>query len=241
MKRLIVLLLMIIPLYGSAQEVWTEGTEWVVTYADGNVHTFTLSGTATFDGTEYIKLLDNQQEEPIGYIRSEHGDTLVYARGVINGKLTEEFLLYDFGSFEPGTSLVYTCYNYETQTPVCFSREIDADSISYYNNVIEEGDIIPCCYGVIFKLGYVGGPMALFYDGLILGHLDNSGLRPNTRNVSHMVFHPKGRKAPVYIPVGIRLPMCGDMRPRTFYDVRGQVVKPPFSGIVIVDGKKYLY
>lgn len=107
--------------------------------------------------------------------------------------------------------------------------------------MIEEGDIIPCCYGVIFKLGYVGGPMALFYDGLILGHLDNSGLRPNTRNVSHMVFHPKGRKAPVYIPVGIRLPMCGDMRPRTFYDVRGQVVKPPFSGIVIVDGKKYLY
>ena len=154
MKRLIVLLLMIIPLYGSAQEVWTEGTEWVVTYADGDVHTFTLSGTATFDGTEYIKLLDNQQEEPIGYIRSEHGDTLVYARGVINGKLTEEFLLYDFGSFEPGTSLVYTCYNYETQTPVCFSREIDADSISYYNNVIEEGDIIPCCYGVIFKLGW---------------------------------------------------------------------------------------
>ena len=138
MKRLIVLLLMIIPLYGSAQEVWTEGTEWVVTYADGDVHTFTLSGTATFDGTEYIKLLDNQQEEPIGYIRSEHGDTLVYARGVINGKLTEEFLLYDFGSFEPGTSLVYTCYNYETQTPVCFSREIDADSISYYNNVIEK-------------------------------------------------------------------------------------------------------
>ena len=62
MKRLIVLLLMIIPLYGSAQEVWTEGTEWVVTYADGDVHTFTLSGTATFDGTEYIKLLDNQQE-----------------------------------------------------------------------------------------------------------------------------------------------------------------------------------
>ena len=83
--------------------------------------------------------------------------------------------------------------------------------------------------------------MALFYDGLILGHSDNSGHRPNIRNVSHMVFHPKGRKAPVYIPVGIRLPMCGDMRPRTFYDVRGQVVKPPFSGIVIVDGKEYLY
>ena len=229
MNRLTILLLLFLPMTLSAQDVWTEGTEWVVTYSDGDVHTYTLSGTTTIDGMAYLNMMDDHQEEPIGYVRAEHGDTVVYARAIIDQITTGEFLLYDFGDFEPGSTFRYSFYDYDNKLIRTPSIEIEADSVTYIHDVIDEGDILPCCFNVVFKvridghratmkddyqilqdvvfkLGYMGGPMDLFYGGITIEKiLDAEGTAPTprTRNVSHIVFRPKGRKGAMIFPSGI--------------------------------------
>lgn len=244
MNRLTILLLLFLPMTLSAQDVWTEGTEWVVTYSDGDVHTYTLSGTTTIDGMAYLNMMDDHQEEPIGYVRAEHGDTVVYARAIIDQITTGEFLLYDFGDFEPGSTFRYSFYDYDNKLIRTPSIEIEADSVTYIHDVIDEGDILPCCSYVVFKLGYMGGPMDLFYGGITIEKiLDAEGTAPTprTRNVSHIVFRPKGRKGAMIFPTGIYGHFETGYEARAGYNLSGVPVKPPFSGIVIVDGKKRQY
>lgn len=243
MYRLTILLLWILPIAISAQDVWTEGTEWVVTYSDGDVHTYTLSGTTTLDGTVYLNMMDDHQENPIGYVRAEHGDTVVYARAIIDEMLTDEFILYDFSTFEPGSTFTYSCYDYANKMIRTFSVELKADSITYLNDIIEEGDILPSCYNVVFKLGYIGGPMDLFYGGGPLGleEVGDTSPIPRTRNVSHIVFRTKGRKGAMIIPTDIYGLFETGYGNRAGYNLGGLVVKQPFAGFVIVNDKKRLF
>lgn len=241
------LTIMILPLTLCAQEVWTEGTEWEVAYTDGSTHLFTLSGNETIDGTEYLKLVDTTLNETIGYIRTERGDTTVYARGVVAGEITDECVLYDFGDFQPGSFFSYSCYVYDTNEIVTLNQEIKADSISYFNDVVEEGDILPCYYDVIFKVGAIGGPMYLFYYGSIVidiisgGDAETDGPRPRTGNVSHMIFRPKGRgqRGIMVVPTDIRQTTIGIRPSGHAVNLQGVSVAPPYSGIVIINGKKY--
>lgn len=246
MKKILLLMMLLFPLMLSAQDVWVEGTEWVVTYSEGDTHTQVLSGHAKFDETEYLILRDEESGEPVGYVRSERGDTMVYARGIIDGVVTEEFLLYDFGTFEPGTSFRYSAYDYETDEIVLFNCEIEADALIYYHDVMEDGDIFPCFDDVIFKVGCIGSPMDLFYNGCFpcvpedVESGDSS--KPKTRNVSHLVFRPKNRKGIMIIPTDI---FSETLSPHQVapcaYNLQGLPVRPPFSGIVVINGKKIRY
>lgn len=246
MKKILTILLMLFPLMLSAQDVWVEGTEWVVTYSEGETCTQVLSGHATFDGTEYLILKDEESGEPVGYVRSERGDTVVYARGIIDGEVTREFLLYDFGTFEPGTSFRYSVYADEVgDIQLCTSR-IDPDELAYFHDVITEGDQLPCCCGVIFKVGCIGGPMDLFYGGFIIECTEgevtsDDNPKPKTRNVSHLVFRPKGQKGIMIVPTDIVPTLTSRPAVSGAYNLQGQLVRPPYSGIVIVGGKKILF
>ena len=246
MKKILTILLMLFPLMLSAQDVWVEGTEWVVTYSEGETRTQVLSGHATFDGTEYLILKDEESGEPVGYIRSERGDTVVYARGIIDGKVTGEFLLYDFGTFEPGTSFRFSVYVDDMAEIHLCSSEINSDNLTYYHDVIAEGDMLPCCCDVIFKVGCIGGPMDLFYSDFIIEYADveevtSDNPKPKTRNVSHMVFRPKGRKGIMIVPTDIVPTLTSRPAFSDAYNLQGLPVRPPYSGIVIVGGKKILF
>ena len=246
MKKILTILLMLFPLMLSAQDVWVEGTEWVVTYSEGETCTQVLSGHATFDGTEYLILKDEESGEPVGYVRSERGDTVVYARGIIDGEVTREFLLYDFDSFEPGTSFRFSVYVDDIDEIQLCSSEINSDKLTYYHDVIAEGDMLPCCYGVIFKVGCIGGPMDLFYGGFIIEYPEKESAtsdnpKPKTRNVSHMVFRPKGRKGIMIVPTDIVPTLTSRPAISGAYNLQGLPVRPPYSGIVIVGGKKILF
>lgn len=246
MKLQTIILLLMFPLSLAAQDVWKEGTEWVVTYTEGDTHTYTLSGTDTIDGMPYLRLTDIEEDELVGLVRAERGDTIVYARGFINGVMTEEFLLYDFGTFEPGTALHYSCYNYEKEAIVVCSLTIDADSLNYFHDVITAGDLLPCYSNVLFKVGYIGGPMDLFYNGI--GSIDSEekplepdNPKPRTRNVSHLVFKPKGHKSNAIIPTAIQTPKADLPDGVHIYNLQGVRLGSPLHGIIIQDGKKIMY
>jgi hypothetical protein len=246
MKKILTILLMLFPLMLSAQDVWVEGTEWVVTYSEGETSTQVLSDHATFDGTEYLVLKDRESGEPIGYVRSERGDTVVYARGIIDGEVTREFLLYDFDTFEPGTSFRYSVYEDDLDEIMLCSSEINSDNLTYYHDVIAEGDMLPCCCDVIFKVGCIGGPMDLFYGGFIIEFQEGEDVtsdnpKPKTRNVSHLVFRPKGCKGIMIVPTDIVPTLTSRPAISGAYNLQGLPVRPPCSGIVIVGGKKILF
>lgn len=246
MKLLTIILLLMFPLSLAAQDVWKEGTEWAVTYTEGDIHTYTLSGTETIDGIPYLRLTDLEEDELIGLVRTERGDTIVYARGFINGEMTEEFLLYDFGTFEPGSAFYYSIYNYETEAIVVCSLTIDADSITYFHDVIEAGDLLPCYRNVLFKVGYIGGPMDLFYNGIECidseeHPLEPDNPKPRTRNVSHLVFKPKGHKSNTIIPTDIQMSKAEQPNGAQIYNLQGIRLASPFYGIIIQEGKKIMY
>lgn len=243
MKRYLMVLFIVIPLQMAAQDIWKEGTEWVVTYAEGDVHTFSLNGQVEIEGSTYLTLTDTDEDKTVGYIRAERGDTVVYARGIINGNITEEFQLYDFGSFEPGTSFSYAFYDYHNDEIRTYYQEINADSVVYIHDVLEDGDIFPCCYNMIFKVGFIGGPMDLFYnieDDPEEVPFDIDSSKPRTRNVSHMVFRPKSRKSTTIIPTAISPVLSKEINIAGIYNIQGQIVHAPYSGIYIQNGKKMI-
>ncbi len=233
-----------IPLSLAAQDVWKEGTEWTVTYAEGDIHTFSLNGQKEIEGVTYLTLNDTNGNKTVGYLRTEKGDTVVYARGIINGTITEEFVLYDFGTFEPGTSFSYAFYDYKNKEIRTYYQEIQADSIVYLHDMLEDGDIFPCCYNVIFKIGFIGGPMDVFYNiedypEEVPSDMDSS--KPRTRNVSHMVFKPKSRKGTTILPTVIMSITDNEVTPSPIYNLQGIQIRPPYQGIVIMNGRKTVY
>ena len=252
-KLLLVIILIILPISGlHAQDVWKEGTHWDVecySSIDSFIKyqfAFELSGHIEIGGVDYLKLIDLNEDQTIAYIRTERGDTVVYAR-YIRGQDYNEFVLYDFGSFDPGTCFQYSTWDGETWEngyPV-YSLEPDTikeEGLTYYHDVIVDGDTLPCWNQVLFKVGCLDGPMAYVYDPL-----ENSPARPfgedgkpKRRNVSHTVLRLADRTME-FMPDGIITVKINKFTQGVCYDLQGRrLTSAPEKGFYILNGKKYI-
>lgn len=186
MKKLLFLLLMQLPIVVFAQEIWTEGTTWEVS-EQGSVIRYELMAPMDVEGVSYMPLLSRTKMgcDTLAYIRSERGDTLVYARVFDGGLLQPECLLYDFSkSFCPGDVIRYgTCVAVQTMT-------IDTSiwPLEYVHDVLESGDKLPMWGGVIYKLGSVDGPLGLYHIPERDGKEPGTTYKPKPTNVSHLLF-----------------------------------------------------
>lgn len=188
MKRYsIIALLTILSSSLFAQDVWTEGTTWDVEYTqESNIpHTlFTLMKVMDIEGVSYYPLTASTAEgcDTIAYIRSERGDSLVYARVIFNGDLLQESLLYDFTkSFECGDIVRYSTLE------GTFTEYISDESpITYLYDVIEEGDCLPIWNSIIYKIGHIEGPLGLFFTEPDSEATEST--KPKPTNVSHILF-----------------------------------------------------
>lgn len=197
MRKLLTLLsLLTLTLQFRAQEVWCEGTSWETHYDNGTVETFTLSGTTVINNTTYMNLVSNASGL-VGYIRAEQDDKLVYARGIVDEQVLEECLLYDFSkSFEYGDVFRYGVLQDGIPAVIETSMERGAAKIVWYEDVLSEGTSLPAWDNILYKVGWLGNPMELFYHAgeNTSAHQAPSRPKPNTTNVSHIVFRPGGGK-----------------------------------------------
>lgn len=239
MKKILFLLAFLITLHLHAQDVWKEGTQWVVTYENDSVATFVLDGHCTINGVDYLKL--NYMASfltPIGYIRTERCDTMVYARAYsyMTG-ITEEFVLYDFGTFEPGTTLQYSETDSTTHAITLRSVIINADSVNYYHDVIEDGDILPCYKDIIFKVGHLGGPLYLIDRSMNLPFWRDD--KPKRKNISHTVLKLNDDRTVELLPSGIAT-IKADAYKGQCYNLQGIRVNYLQKGVYNLNGKKYI-
>lgn len=228
-----------------AQDVWTEGTTWDVEYTqESNIpHTlFTLMKAMDIEGVSYFPLTASTTEgcDTIAYIRSERGDSLVYARVIFNGILLQELLLYDFTkSFEYGDIVQYGTIEGILNEYIFQNKN---DSITYLYDVIEEGDCIPMWKGIIYKIGYVEGPLGLFFTKPETEGPASS--KPKPTNVSHILFGTKkGSIKALYSQSGTNSINSTLMIPNThlIYDLHGtRLYRVPQRGFYILDGKKVM-
>ena len=197
MRKLLTLLsLLTLTLQFRAQEVWCEGTSWETHYDNGTVETFTLSGTTVINNTTYMNLVSNASGL-VGYIRAEQDDKLIYARGIVEERVLEECLLYDFSkSFEYGDVFRYGVLQDGIPALIETSMERGAAKIVWYEDVLSEGTSLPAWDNILYKVGWLGNPMELFYHAgeNASAHQAPSRPKPNTTNVSHIVFRPGGGK-----------------------------------------------
>lgn len=126
----------------------------------------------------------------IGYIRNEC-DTMIYVRPIQNdGSIGEECLLYDFSTpFEYGETI-----RYGLKDGTVGEEYIDwqRGTLQYY---VLNGDthLLPSWGGIIYRYGYIGGPMELFQ----CNQAPHNKKVPKATNISHVIFSTKGgRKAP---------------------------------------------
>lgn len=183
--------------------VWREGSTWEYYDEDGRLaETYTLEAYIKRDGTYYMPLVKND-DAIIGYIRTEHGDSLVYARGfnASNGTLLPEVLLYDFTkSYEAGDVMRLGAAKSQSGSTGVDELRIEATDdapLTFFYDVFEDGDCIPQWNGFIYKVGCLEGPMAYFYNQV-------SDKKPSAKNLSHLIFGNKKRRgAPTkFFPFG---------------------------------------
>ena len=176
-----------------AQQVWREGTSWEVHYDDASVETFALQGTTEIQNTMYLNLM-RSDKSLVGYIRAERGDSLVYARGIKGNQVLDESLLYDFRkSFEYGDEFHYASSSQAAS--VTLSRQ--TARIVYYRDILNEGEELPAWDNVVYKVGFLGNPMGLYYQSgseFFPGINYAQRVKPSNTNVSHIVFRPGGGK-----------------------------------------------
>ena len=242
MKRVTILLLQFSFLIAMvhAQQVWTEGTQWEVEYSDGTPRTvFELISPVEIGGISYFPLIAKQSEQcdTLGYIRSERGDTLVYCRVYFPGmeRLSDDLPLYDFSkSFEYGDIIIYG-----TLDGIAFEM-IDAEEecLDYYYNVLEEGDCLPSWKGLVYKIGYLEGPMVLFFNNIESTTV--SSKRPKPTNVSHTLFTSKKKRQ-------AQFDLSNDIQrievrngSKTIYYLDATNCRYNGYHIMIYEGKKYL-
>lgn len=244
MKRYsIIALLTILSSSLFAQDVWTEGTTWDVEYTqESNIpHTlFTLMKAMDIEGVSYYPLTASTAEgcDTIAYIRSERGDSLVYARVILDGVLLQESLLYDFTKcFEYGDVV-----RYGTLEGIVTESISNESPITYLYDVIEEGDRLPMWNGIIYKIGHVEGPLGLFFAE---PESEGSGsTKPKPTNVSHILFGTrKGVAKTLYSNSGTNSIDKTSRPTKTsiIYDLHGiRLYRAPQRGFYIIDGKKVL-
>lgn len=237
MKRILLIMAFFFTLHLHAQDVWKEGTQWVVTFDEDDVETFFLEGHTTIEGVEYLNLKTNRLSSNIAYIRTEQGDTVVYARTFLSGSITDEFILYDFGTFEPDTPLQYSEIDTCTYEIMLCTDIIDADSLCFYHDVIADGDILPCYHDILFKVGHLGGPLYLFND--IEDASPWGGNKPKRKNISHTVLKLTGNRTVELMPSDIK-PVSTGSRTHICYNLQGIRVISPRKGVYIQDGKKWV-
>ena len=232
---LIALVSAVLPL--QAQEVWKEGTQWTVSYITGETYTYTLEAPEEIDGVTYLPL--TWDFHTLGYVRAERGDTLVYARIATANGLSDEFLLYDFGTFEPGTQIQYSVADSMCHEIYLCAETIDAAGLSYYPDVITEGDLLPCYDGILFKVGCQGGPFELVGECINLGEWSTAGNdKPKRKNISHTVLRLNGRSVQIDWS-GIMTPTRPSAAAQGLYDLSGRRLPVvPQRGLYIQDGQK---
>ncbi|MCQ2255400.1 MAG: hypothetical protein MJZ29_07875 [Bacteroidaceae bacterium] len=250
MKQYLFLFILLFSSAAFAQDVWTEGTTWVIDFnaqiwdddekkmVEHPQTSYTLTSSVEVEGVSYFPLVRTIEEKSyiVAYIRSERGDSLVYSRVVgFDGYLYPDMLLFDFTkSFEYGDS-----FRYGTDMEIREMYISNDYPIEYIHDVIEEGDCLPIWNDMIYKLGPVHGPLELFF---IKG--GNNGSKPKTTNVSHILFGTrKGAHAEIDFD-----PATGIVRRFIFidennhiYDLQGRkLCSIPEKGIYIKNGKKYI-
>lgn len=183
--------------------VWREGSTWEYYDEDGHLaETYTLEAYTKRDDTYYMPLVKND-DAIIGYIRTERGDSLVYARGfnASNGTLLPEVLLYDFTkSYEAGDIMRLGAAKSQSGSYGVDELRIEPQDdapLTFFHDVFEDGDCIPQWNGFIYKVGCLEGPMAYFYNQV-------SNKKPSAKNLSHLIFGNKKRRgAPTkFFPFG---------------------------------------
>ena len=242
-KYYIIALLTILSSSIYAQDIWTEGTTWDVEYTQESdiPHTlFTLMEAIDIEGVSYFPLTANTTEscDTVAYIRSEHGDSLVYARVIFNGVLKQESLLYDFTKcFEYGDVV-----RYGTLEGIVTEYISNESPITYLYDVIEEGDCLPMWNDIIYKIGHIAGPLGLFFAE---PESEGSGsTKPKPTNVSHILFGTRKSSAKVlYSQSGTNSidKLSMPTKPSIIYDLHGiRLYRAPQRGFYIIDGKKVL-
>ena len=203
MKRTLFTLLCLISLLvqAHASSIWEAGSQWDVYY--------TYAPTGAEDSIEVVeykftyRLLpadDNYMAleqtftnadgeaftEVQGYIRNDH-DRVIYVRPVLeDGSIGDECLLYDFSEpFEYGGTVKYGVMGGEVKE---LSIDWQEDCLDYY--MMNNGDThcLPAWKGIIYKYGYIGGPMDLFLMHASPGKTKH----PKPTNISHVIFSTKG-------------------------------------------------
>ena len=188
--------------------VWREGSTWEYYDEDGRLaesyalEAYERLSASDCDDTYYMPLVKND-DAIIGYIRTERGDSLVYARGfnATGGTLLPEVLLYDFTkSYEAGDVMRLGCYNARAARTGVDELRIEATDgapLTFFYDVLEDGDCIPQWNGFIYKFGCLEGPMAYYYNQM-------SDKKPSAKNLSHLIFGNKKRRgAPTkFFPFG---------------------------------------
>lgn len=269
MRRILTLLLFILPLTSfllRAQQVWTAGTVWEVEYtkeSGGGTQIFTLEEAVKIEGTSYLPLTQTDPAtattRTLGYVRAERGDSLVYVRMKSGDGIFAEELLYDFTkSFEYGDVITYGTINGPQQMEV----DPKAGTLEYYYDVLEAGDCLPVWQGLVYKLGFLEGPLCCFMPGFGLGvdidptdpdpgtsgpgeGGDNSGGdgdKPKSSNVSHTLFKRKGGGGYMIVPTpdGLRVTKL-PAEPSVYYDLSGRALSHAPHSLYIYAGRKRIY
>ena len=282
MRRILIFIaLLLLPLPSSlfplpAQQVWTAGTVWEVNSEErythnGQINTithtivYTLEDAVDIEGVLYFPLTKADDfyhtTDIIAYIRSEHGDSLVYVRPAFGyppepNDAGEEMLLYDFTKrFEYGDVITYGTEDGPKTTKV----DRQYGTLDYYYDVIEEGDCLPAWGSLIYKIGALNGPLGLFFilpEGGEDSNPENpdategDGDKPKSSNVSHTLFKRKGGGGCVIVPTpdGIRVveftddsSVCFDLSGRVYPGRQSKDAHyiPPHS-VYIYKGRKHL-
>lgn len=221
MRRLFISLMSLASLCVQAQDtinvssIWNDGSQWDVYYTvdpegdhgvppdspedDHDVPPDSVQVTyllrQAHDGYMALEkkvLVNHVQVDSLvqGYIRSER-DSVIYVKPVLeDGSIGQEHLLYDFRHpYEYGSTMRYGLINGEIREELI---DWQTDSLDYFI-LNDDKHCLPAWKGVIYKYGYIGGPMELF----LMEAAPGKTRRPKPTNVSHVIFTNKGkRKAP---------------------------------------------
>lgn len=182
--------------------IWNEGSEWQVHYdapeAEGPVSEVIVryrlgraeNGLMALEKTESINGVKGTPEI-VGYVRNED-NTTIYLRPVQpDGSIGQECLLYDFSTpFEYGNTIRYGVEGGGVETEYI---DWQKDSLDYYQ--LSGGSrLLPVWGGIIYRYGYIGGPLELFQRHCVPGR--TKGPRPT--NISHVIFTTKGGQKSIH-------------------------------------------
>lgn len=236
-RSLILLLFMLLGVTARGQQIWTEGTTWEIERTDVYPSTslFELGVAEQINGRTYHPLTYSQgnRTDTLAFIRTERGDSLVYAMHTRHD--ATDFLAYDYTRvYEEGDTIRYGNYHGDiTHLPI-------DQPLTYYYDVIDEGDCLPSFAGFIYLIGHIEGPLALFFAPASYDPGFLYAGKPKPSNVSHVLFGTKGKPKKMIVPaslVAVRVDDEGGVR----YSLHGTPVQSDdIRSVFIYRGQKYL-